>query len=238
LSTSAEPALERDQHQRSLVKDLAEGVSNQAEVANRLWLALITVAGFALIPRISAQGTIPLPFGFGDVSPFWFNIVVFPILVVIAIAFSAAHVQQIRAQKRAQDVISALEISSADTLHPRDYFDFLRKPSLTHVASLAQVIRSRQQFFTPHRHLALWRRLLSTAWYGVLKLVSVLIYSLLPILALVYAWLRVPGTSGLVRWLAAGGSIVALVALVEVLLLDAKYAYDTMKKFYHDTIYR
>jgi hypothetical protein len=224
MATSPTTAAD-EQDWRGLIKDLADSVSTQAEVANRMWLALITVAVFAIVPRDPTNKTVKLPFELGEVSPLWFHWLVFLILVVLAIAFAAAHAQQVRAQKFAQSTIdlSPQTLTGGNIFHLRDYFDMLRKPSLTRVASLAQVLRGQYQFFTTYKGLPVWLRLGTVVYYGLLKLVSLLIYFFLPIFVLGYAWGQVAVT-GWLLWCTAALGIVAGAALLEVLVMDGAYA--------------
>jgi hypothetical protein len=115
------------------VKELAAAVSTQARISNRVWLALITATLVAVIPRPSTPGqdTLALPFGLGGIAPGDFYFGLFGVLVVLTIAFAAAHAQQIRAQELAQRSVNGLEKESRSVLgiHPRDYFDMVREPS-------------------------------------------------------------------------------------------------------------
>jgi hypothetical protein len=219
---------------RDLVKELAGAVSTQAEVANRMWLGLITVALFALIPHVPTNGTVALPFSLGDVSPVWFHGIVFSILVVLAVSFASAHTQQVRAQKLAHKVIDSLVNGTAanDLIHPREYFDMWRMPSLNRVASLPQALRGKYQFFVTSERLPTWLRLVTVTYYGLLKLVSWAVYFLLPIWALWHALANV-SPSGPLRWYAAIGAFVAGGALLQVLLLDLAYAITILRHLWH-----
>jgi hypothetical protein len=128
------------------VKDLAEAVSTQAQVSNRTWLGLITVAVIALLPRIPEPKTpseLSLPFGFGNVDATFYYLILFGVLVVLTVAFVAAHAQQVRAGKLAQDFVSsiALDDFAFAGMQPRELYDMLRTPSLNRVAPLAQLLR-------------------------------------------------------------------------------------------------
>src|SRR5579872_176477 len=91
-----------DGNDYALAKELASAVSTQAQVANRMWLALITVSLFAVLPHVPTKdGYLFLPFGLGEVNAIWFHTVVYSILLILAIAFSSAHAQQMRAQSLA-----------------------------------------------------------------------------------------------------------------------------------------
>lgn len=215
---------------RQLVKDLAAAVSTQAEVANRTWLALITVAVVALIPHDSSKD-ISLPFNLGGVSPSWFHGVVFSLLAVLAIAFASAHSQQVRAQQLAHDVIDKLGslLGPNCAIHPRDYFDMERKPSLNRIASLAQSLRGKYQFFTTAAGLPNWLRRVTVLFYGLWKLVGFVIYFVFPVVAL---WRAHQDFSdyGILRAYNLFFTAIALFALGQVLLLDLKYAFKIFNK--------
>lgn len=228
---AALPSIAVEKEQRDLVKELATAVSTQAEVANRMWLALITVAILALMPHVPTKsGTVNLPFNLGEASPLWFSWILFSILVGLAIAFAAAHAQQIRAHQLAQSVIARTPAAlTIGILHPRDYFDMLRKPSVTRVASLAQVLRGRYQFYSSNKGLPSWLRRITTFYYMLLKLVSMIIYFCLPICALVFAWNRVSATGAPLWWCKTTGLTVAALALGEVFVFDVIYAFAILK---------
>jgi len=230
-------AIADEKAQRELVKDLAEAVSTQAQVANRAWLALITVSLFALIPHaLTRDGNIALPFNLGDVPPFWFNGLVFAFLAVLAVAFASAHSQQVRAQKKAHSVIDSLTVgtSSNNVMHLRDYFDMHRKPSLNRVASLAQALRGRYQFFDTNGTLPGWLRFLTLIYYILLKALSFSVYFGLPVVALWQAH-RHFSPPGLLHICNIIGTLVAGASLGQVLSLDAIYAVRILKYLWKPT---
>ena len=78
-----------ERERRELVKELANAVSTQANVANRAWLAMMTVALFAVLPRVPAKGgNVSLPFNLGEVDPVRFHAVALSIFVVLVITFA------------------------------------------------------------------------------------------------------------------------------------------------------
>ena len=164
-----------------IVKELAGAVFTQSQVANRYWIALMAVALFALLPRVgpSQTQTIDLPLGLGAVEPASLHPALFALLVVLIVAFAAAHAQQVRAQKLAQAYIDKMTVVDGE-LHPRELFDMLRQPSVIRVAPLAQSLRGKYQFFGTAGECpaALWWG--SVVYYGVLKLASIGISFLLP----------------------------------------------------------
>ena len=53
----------------SIVKELAGAASAQSQVANRYWIALITVALVAVLPRPEQSEGMWLPSGLGPIEP-------------------------------------------------------------------------------------------------------------------------------------------------------------------------
>jgi hypothetical protein len=227
MSASA-PTLSDEKGQRDLVKNLADAVSMQADVTNRTWLALISVAVVALIPHMK---DVTLPFSLGDVPQPWFHGVIFYFLVVLAIAFASAHSQQVRAQKLAQLVIDTLgpNLGSGCAIHPRDFFDIQRKASLIHIASLAQSLRGKYQFYTTATGLPIWQKKITVFLYGVWKTIGFIIYFVFPIVALWKAHQDF-SASGLLYVGNIFFTGVAIFALGQVLLLDLLYAITIFKQ--------
>ena len=222
------------------VKELASAVSTQAQVANRAWLALTTVALVATIPHVPKEnGNLALPFGLGDVKPAVFDTVALSILVVLSIAFAAAHAQQIRAQKLAQRELDSLpnEAPSGGGLHPREMFDMWCLPSLNRVAPLAQLLNGRYQFFPESPNCPAWRRRVTVAYYVLLKVASIVVYYGLPGWALWQARgsIRYSGGVGLILVL---GSFIAGVALVQVFLSDVEYSSRVIRHLWSGPVER
>jgi uncharacterized membrane protein (DUF485 family) len=232
MATAPSPVTDQKEH-RELVRDLAGAVSAQAQVANRSWLALTTVALYALIPHTAnTVGKIALPFNLGEVEPIWFHGLVFYMLAVLAIVFASAHTQQVRAQKLAQKAIDSLGDSLGGTvgclIHPREYFDIWRTPSLIRVAPLAQALRGKYQFFSTSHGLSQWRKRFTVTYYGLLKVVSLVVYFLLPVLAL---WRAYGNASmyGVPHWSATIGVSLATAALVPAFWWDFIYAVEILR---------
>lgn len=218
---------------RDLLKELAAAVSMQAQIANRTWLALMTVAVLGLLPRgDTSRGSISLPFGFGSIEAVWFYPVIFGLLLALIVAFSAAHAQQVRAQTLAQQQIEKLEklekqLRQEGEIRPRDLFDIIRLPSVIRVAPLAQVLRGRYQFDVASVKCPNWLWWSSTAYYVILKTASLCVYFLLPSWALwaVFERLR----PGMLWWIFAGAGIIAGFTIVEVFILDLLYAVRVLR---------
>src|ERR1051326_4912506 len=210
---------------RDIVKGLADAVSTQSEATNKIWLALITAALFALIPHDPKATSITLPFSLGDVPQAWFHGFAFTFLWALAVAFAAIHSQQVRAQKLAQNVIDSLGQSLGPTcnIHPREYFDMCRKASLIHVASLAQSLRGRYQFYFGKRGCPRWLAAGSVIIYAGWKLIAFGIYFAVPFWALLNSHTSFSGV-GLLHTYNVVGTWAGCIALGQVLLLDVFYA--------------
>src|SRR5687768_13152758 len=120
----------------SVVKELAGATSAQSQVANRYWIALSTVAFVAVMPHPQQSGGMSLPLGFGPVEARLFYPAMFGLLVVLMIAFASAHAQQVRVQRLAHRAMDGLgnELLRGTGVHPRDFFDALRLPSVIRLA--------------------------------------------------------------------------------------------------------
>jgi hypothetical protein len=217
------------------VKELAAGVSVQTQVANRVWLALITVALVAVLPRgTNKNPDLSLPFGFGTVDSTLFYPVAFSILAVLAVAFAAAHAQVIRAGVQAQKIIDSLpKVSFAQIgMDPRGVFDMERIPSLNRVAPLAQLAIGQFSAITGHRW---WVRGLGVLYYLLLKVLSVLVYYGLPGLAVTQACTNASRheLNNMAFSLFAKIALsAALLALVHVFLSDVRYSYGVAKRLW------
>lgn len=233
------PTTEKDRWSER-VKELATAVSTQAQVANRAWLALTTVALVAVIPHVRKENAdLALPFGLGEVNSIVFGTVAFSILVVLAIAFAAAHAQQIRAQKLAQRELDSLskDDPSGKGLHPREMFDMWCLPSLNRVAPLAQLLRGKYQFFPDSSNCPVWLRRVTVAYYVLLKVASIVVYYGLPGWALwqAHGSLKYSGEVGLIFAL---GAVIAGVALVQIVLSDVAYSWRVIRHLWRGSAER
>lgn len=210
---------ERDKWE--LVKQLATAFSTQAQVANRTWLGLMTVALFAVLPRVPGKdGNAPLPFNL-QVSAIWLQTAVFAMLVVLAVAFAAAHAQQVRALRLAHDIIDSLTTDlGPEEVRPRDLFDISLVPSLNRVAPLAQFLRDTYQFLAGSKSYPMALRLATVGYYAFLKFASLIVYFVLPFWALWKAYGSVSVSGRLWVILVTGGFVLAAVVLFQVLVSD------------------
>lgn len=217
----------------TIVKELADAVSMQARVSNRMWIVTMSASLLVLLPR-SVSSTSPaqditLPFQIGAVDPAAFYPVAFAMLSVLLVAFCSAHAQQVRAQKLAQGVLDSLRgtINLPPGISMRELFDMFRMPSVTRVAPLAQLLRGKYQFHDQAPNCPTWLRIASAVFYLVLKLVAAAVYFVLPGLALWYSFVKTTAVS-LATWmfvLLAAMGFVAAFSLLEVIVTDLLYNY-------------
>jgi hypothetical protein len=141
-----------------------------------------------------------------------------------------------RAQKLAHSVIDeqGTIVSKSCAIHPRDYFDMLCKPSLNRVASLAQSLRGKHRFFSNKHELPKWQGTMTVIYYGLLKLISFVIYFLIPIFALWHAHQNFV-TSGFLYGYNFAGTAIGEFALLQVLWLDLVCAVGIMRHLWTST---
>jgi hypothetical protein len=220
-----------DDRNHKLIKELASAVSTQAQFANRIWLALMTVALFAVLPHVpKSNGNLSLPFNLGEVDAMWFHTVVFALLVVLVITFASAHPQHIRAHSLAQDSISASP-SMSGHIHPREMFDMLRMPSFNRVAPLAQVLRGKYQYYKTNRDCPAWLLRLTVVYYSLLKIASLAVYFTLPFWAIWHVYTNVLSVQSawFVSLTARVGAFLAGSALLVVLIVEIQGAFKIVK---------
>jgi hypothetical protein len=227
----ASKVLGDDEKVTDLVKDLAAAVSTQAQVSNQTWLGLVAVSLIALIPVRGGNQTDPreIPLLGIPIPPESFYLVVFGVVVVLTIAFAAAHAQHMRAQTLAVSVIDNLipASGSSSRVHPKDLFDMLRQPSVNRVAPLAQLLRGKHHQFYSQRSPPRWRRRLSAGVYGLFKLASLFVYFGIPGIALGRTYLNV--NVGGWAFLAVGCAAAAAFALIYVIVSDFIYSWNVAK---------
>jgi hypothetical protein len=165
----------------------------------------------------------------GHVDPHFFYPVVFYLLVVLAVAFAAAHAQVIRAGVQVQRMIDLLHQGSPAEagLDARERFDIGRIPSLNRVAPLAQLAIDQLSAIRGRRW---WVRILGILYYILLKLLSILVYYGLPVAAVTKAYANTP-------WIDWGGvafvaEVIALAALMHVFLSDSWYSYRVVRQLW------
>jgi hypothetical protein len=179
----------------------------------------MTVAVVALV-RPTSDGKPLAPF-IGTVDTTLFYDVLFLMLAVLTIAFSSAYAGQFRAHRLAQSLIdlSVKGRRGHSGAHPRDRFDMLRIPKFNRVAPLAQMILGKAEFYTGAEDCPKWRRVVSTFYYILLKLVSVVVYFGLPAFALFHAW-KETSLGSYLWWLGTFAAAFATLTLIQICLDD------------------
>jgi hypothetical protein len=213
------------------IKDVAAITSLANKVSNRAWLALVAACAVVLLPR-QAGDTVTLPFGFGGVDSSTFQFVVLPLLIALCVGFAAAHAQAYRAQFFASaiiDGIQAVDCPGSQEIHPRDLFDMFQEPSLNRVAPLAQLVSGTYGAKARSRK-PLARGLLFSVYYVTLKIAAFMFIFLLPAFALQRAYGSAP-LSGWWLFLGTFGTIVAGLALAQVMLADLIYVLRVVTRF-------
>jgi hypothetical protein len=195
---------------RTAVKEFATAVSTQAQVANRIWLGLMTVALIALLPRESASpGKLDLPFSLGKVDGETFSVIVSSMLVVLTIAFSSAYAQQSRAHRSAQSFLDSIsgDAKQYGGVYPRGWFDMLRLPTLNRVAPLPQSLGN------------IWPKFVRICYYLLLRLAAMAVFFGLP----AYALFREREKTlpvGALWWIITVAAALAGFTLLQVLVSD------------------
>jgi hypothetical protein len=213
--------MERQSYQK-ILNEFATAVSTQAQVTNRIWLGLVTVALLALLPREStAADQVTLPFNLGKANAHTFSVIVFLLLVVLTIAFSSAYAQQFRAQRLTHSFIKSIPLGNTDHggAHSREWFDMIRVPTFNRVAPLAQLTQGPFQFYKKAKDCPDWLRFLSTAYYLMLKLPAMFVYFGLPGFALLGAYRKLE-IAGSLSWVFLFAGVFAFITLIEVALTD------------------
>lgn len=217
------------------VRGIADGVSTQSRFANRIWLALMILTFVVLVHAAhpSEQDKTSLPFQLGTLDTTVFHAVSCPMLAVLLIAFLAAHAQQVRAADLAQRVIDEVEKEKETWPHPRDIYDVMRHPTLIRVAPLPQLARGKYQFYPESYDCPLLRRILTTSYYVVLKLLGIIVYFFLPIIALCFAFYRFaiePTTSlSWLKWVVGVFVTVAFIASIQAICIELRYVFHVVK---------
>lgn len=226
-------AIEQDSKTFEEFKELTSAVSTQAQVSNRYWLGLMTVAVVSLLPVTPSNAGVPLPFGLHSVPTASYYLVLYVMLIVLTIAFSTGHAQQVRAQILAQSFIDRLphgyEFGHAN---PRDLYDNLRLPSFNRVAPLAQLLRGKYQFYGGEAPCPRHRRIASTIYYVLLKIVSLVVYFGVPAIALCHTFWKTPVTPSVYRFALGAGGTIALFTLGQILYTDAKYSIGAIRRMW------
>lgn len=118
-----------------IVRDFAEGFSLQSKLANRTWIALVTIIIFNIQEATCREGVCKkeLAFGFGTVDATNFDTLIYFIISIVTISFCALIVQMFRIYDMAHSRIDDM----TDAKIQRPFFDMLTNPTFWRVGPLA-----------------------------------------------------------------------------------------------------
>lgn len=221
----------------SLIVSLSEGGSDQTRWATKLWYALATVSALSLMPVATASNTLQAPFGIGELNSVDFYSFAVVAISILGIGAGAAQCQAIRSRSLINRVLDEYgkEYPLTRNVALQDAFDAVVTSSIQRIAPLAQVLRGRCQFYPESHNCPLYLRLLSSLYYTVLKLVSVMVVHVFPAYALVQSALRsrvlcsscyIWGIPNFVIWPVL---TVALIVAVQMVCMDALYFLRAMR---------
>lgn len=227
----------KQSHLRDRVELIANAVSLQARVANRFWIALAALSLIVLVVEPSTAGdvrTIQLPLELGSVSEQKFYPTACVVLSILAIAFAVSHSQQLRANSRAQELLSEMKESGEnyEGIDPRELFDLLRLPSVNRVAPISQLLQGVVEK-NAHRHLSQFVGCCIVASYLALKAIATLAYAAFPAAALLYACDKSVVSGGLeiaIRVVLYA----ALTTLLVVFLVDTVHMFRAAAQMWRD----
>lgn len=169
------------------LKDLAESVSVQSRVANRYWLAFLAISFFVISKNEVSGGNVSLPFDLGNVPGQYYSVVSFFMVCVMTIAFCSAYAQVHRVQNFAHEIMDEIAPEDMPFEHDsRDFFDFLRIPTVMRVSPLPQLAQGERQWFKNKNILSKKRLWFSLVYYIFVKTVAMLIYLGIPVCILIY----------------------------------------------------
>jgi len=217
------------------IKEIAEGVSTQSRFSNRLWIALMLFAFVVLLhtAQPQEQNIINLPFQLGSVDTTIFYIVSCPMIAVLLIAFLAAHAQQVRAADLAQRMIDELQKDKNYWPHPRDLYDIMRHPTLIRVAPLPQLARGKYQFYPQSADCPESIKILTILYYVFLKVLGVIVYFILPIVALIFSFLPYVFESNeslnWLKWVVGAFVLAAMIASIQTIFIELRYIIHIVK---------
>ena len=221
----------------AIVRDLADGCSTQARVANRTWLGVIAVSvvlllgtSAAALPGCPQVAHVPL---LGEIPTAQLVPIAFAMLSILVIALAAAHAEHVRADALAHEAISKLEADNNGP-DPRSLLDILRVPGFTRVAPIALWVRGGWKQKSKRRWVRTSRRITGGLLYLLLKALVVVVLFAIPGIALWESYQRVRASSlshlttlvlGALMW-------IALLSLVLIGLADLGNTWTRVRKFF------
>jgi hypothetical protein len=171
---------------------LIEGYSTFNKVYIKFWTTLAIFSIIIIIPTLTEQGKITLPFDIGEFNKEDFYPLGFIIISLLIICFGAAFSQSFRTSKL---LYIALEDLKKDfifngKIYLQDIVDSLIYPSLSRVAPLAQLSQGKYQFYPQSADIPRYRKVISMIYYIILKTIVITVMHFLPAWALILAFIR------------------------------------------------
>jgi hypothetical protein len=205
-----------ESEKRVFIRDLASAASTHARVADRAWIAVITVAVASIFQTPGKDVFLLFNFRVTDTTSFY--TLSFGLLAVLLVAFSAAHAQQVRVIQLALTQVTSVPCGD-ELISSRELFDMFHEPSVVRVAPLAQILRGKFQFSTTVRDCPPCLRRATAAYYAVLKASASVIYFGLPAYALFIAYNNLQ-ISGWRFCIASFAGALSGVAIMQVLIAE------------------
>lgn len=208
----------RDEGAAKLVKDLAEGFSKQAQIANRNWLALavLLLISFTVNKEIDGAAVKPLPFGLGDIKASTFDVFFLFVWVALTIHWLSSFAQTQISYKRSFDMMEKLDDSDVQMR----FFDTHTIPTLARVGPLA--LSSLPVSFP---------RQIRQAYYMILRFTAGIIMFGLPLTGIIISWTSLISNNVGLVWKSIGtlGALITLFAFTVTGSLFVRNMFDVRK---------
>jgi len=233
-----------------IIIQMSTGLSGHIKTATRYWLGLAIISIITVLPTTIDSGVtnkqsteqkitqIELPYGLGKVNQKDYHPFAVALISILTIGFGSAHCQSIRSRKLVNQTIRKIKSSTSipEGLDLRDLLAVINTSSIQRTAPIAQILLGKYMFFPEAINRPNWLRLISIFYQLILKIISYLVIYVFPIYALYIS----SSGSGLFSthatywgipvyffWLVSG---VALILLVQLLILELVYAFQSFKK--------
>ncbi len=214
---------------------IAEAFSTQSKFCNRISLALIAASAVVLFPE-SVDNHVKLPFSLGSVPSDTFKTVGFAILVVLIMSHNQAYASTHIAVRLANEVFAkfdskdkgSMDKGSMDksSIHPRNLFDLLVTPNFARVSPLPQLTSSPR---------------IGAVYYFFLKLVALTVIFLIPIIAVISAYVQLINSPTLGTWAFTVSSlalIIASISVIHLLYIEFAHMFRVTKLFWSGKLTR
>ncbi len=220
-----------------VTKDHAEAFGAQSKLSNRLWLTLIILIFFVVLPSKTnncVEQDHTLPFGIGCIDGALFDILSFFMLAVFMISFCQTHAGVVLAYRRAHSAINRLGEPGSDLVESqRRFFDAMTTPSLSRVGSLPILLLVKSASPSARNSIAAY-------YYLFLKIFATTSHLGIPILAFSFAWQRLifnAATPEWVLWFGTATGVVTFVASVQICIAEVSQVSRTFRRFMRGEIH-